>query len=142
MPDSIDRLNGFLRGEISAVETYNQVLEKTECSNERETLALCQVDHAKRVQILKNRIESLGGVPAENSGVWGAMARLLEAGAAAIGTKVALDMLEEGEDHGIETYRSQMYKLDPDNLSLVETQLLPSQEQTHRAIRDLRCAAA
>ncbi|HEY9684892.1 MAG TPA: DUF2383 domain-containing protein [Oculatellaceae cyanobacterium] len=141
MSDSIDRLNGFLRGEISAVETYNQVMEKSDCASLRETLAICQVDHAKRVQILKNRIEELGGVPAESSGIWGAVARLFEAGAAAFGVRAALDMLEEGEDHGIESYRSQMFKLEPDDLRLVETQLLPSQELTHRAIRDLKFAA-
>ena len=141
MTDSIDRLNGLLRGEISAVETYNQVMEKSDCDSMRETLELCQVDHAKRVQILKGRIEQLGGVPAEGSGVWGTMARLFEAGAAAFGLRAALDMLEEGEDHGIETYRTQMFKLDPDELRLVETQLLPSQEQTHRVIRDLKFAA-
>ena len=138
MADSIDRLNGFLRGEISAVETYNQVMDRAECDSMKKTLAICQVDHAKRVQLLKNRIEELGGVPAEDSGIWGAVARLLEGGAAVFGQKAAIDMLEEGEDHGIETYRSEMFKLDPENLRLVETQLLPAQEQTHRAIRDLK----
>ncbi len=141
MADAVDRLNGFLRGEISAVETYNQVMEKAECESMMKTLSLCQTDHAKRVQLLKKRIEELGGVPAEDSGVWGAIARLLEGGAAAFGQKAAIDMLEEGEDHGIESYRCEMFKLDPENLRLVETQLLPAQEQTHRAIRDLKHTA-
>ncbi|MFX5964688.1 hypothetical protein ABTE57_19190, partial [Acinetobacter baumannii] len=64
--------------------------------------------------------------------------RLLEGGATAFGEKVAIDMLEEGEDHGLDSYKNELPKLDQDDAQLVETQLLPAQEVTHRAIRDLK----
>jgi demethoxyubiquinone hydroxylase (CLK1/Coq7/Cat5 family) len=138
MTDSTERLNALLRGEISAVETYNQVLDRTESSALINTLLTCQNDHLQRVEILKSRIVQLGGTPTEASGIWGAFAKLIQGGAAVFGDKAAIDVLEEGEDHGLESYKNEMPKLDSEDLRLVETQLLPAQEQTHRVIRDLK----
>ncbi len=138
MADSLDRLNALLRGEISAVETYSQVIERAFSEKLKTSLLSCQIDHVKRVKLLKNRIVELGGVPAEDSGVWGAFAKMVEGGASVFGEKAAIDMLEEGEDHGLESYRNEMPKLDEADYRLVETQLLPAQEVTHRIIRDLK----
>jgi hypothetical protein len=138
MADSTDRLNALLRGEISAVETYSQVIERAFSEKLKTSLLNCQIDHVKRVKLLKNRIIELGGTPAEDSGMWGAFAKMVEGGASVFGEKAAIDILEEGEDHGLESYRTQMPKLDEADYMLVETQLLPAQEVTHRIIRDLK----
>jgi bacterioferritin (cytochrome b1) len=138
MADSLDRLNALLRGEISAVETYSQVIERAFSEELKTSLLNCQIDHVKRVKILKNRIIALGGTPSEDSGMWGAFAKMVEGGASVFGEKAAIDILEEGEDHGLESYRSEIPKLDEADCMLVETQLLPAQEVTHRIIRDLK----
>jgi demethoxyubiquinone hydroxylase (CLK1/Coq7/Cat5 family) len=138
MADSLDRLNALLRGEISAVETYSQVIERAFSEELKTSLLNCQIDHVKRVKILKNRIIALGGTPSEDSGIWGAFAKMVEGGASVFGEKAAIDILEEGEDHGLESYRSEIPKLDEADCMLVETQLLPAQEVTHRIIRDLK----
>ena len=138
MADSLDRLNALLRGEISAVETYSQVIERAFSEKLKASLLNCQIDHVQRVKLLKDRIIEHGGIPAEDSGVWGAFAKLMQGGASVFGVKAAIDILEEGEDHGLESYRNEMPRLDEADYMLVETQLLPAQEVTHRVIRDLK----
>lgn len=140
MAESHERLNALLRGEMSAVETYGQVIEKAETEKLKSALLECQIDHVKRVKLLKNRITELGGIPAEDSGAWGTFARLVEGSAAVFGERAAIDVLEEGEEHGLESYRNEMPKLDEADFRLVETQLLPAQEVTHRIVRDLKHA--
>jgi len=64
----IDQLNSFLRGEISAVETYRQALDKVNDTQARMQLEQCHVSHQQRVDLLRMRIVELGGEPAEGSG--------------------------------------------------------------------------
>jgi len=142
MTESIDRWNTLLRGEMSAVETYDQAIEKANGDKLMKTLSECRLDHARRVELLTNRILELGGEPSKDSGMWGKFANMLEKGAIAFGDRAAIDILEEGEDHGIEAYRHEMTTLDGELLQLVETQLMPAQEQTHRALRDLKHGTA
>ena len=67
-------LNSFLRGEISAVETYGQAIEKISDPFIRQQLEECQRSHQMRVDILREEIEDLGGQPSESSGAWGTLA--------------------------------------------------------------------
>ena len=121
---SVDALNTLLRGELSAVETYGQVLEKFGSDAPTE-LIKCQRSHDARTSKLRNRIAELGGVPASGSGTWGAFAKLFEGGAALFGRKSALAALEEGEDHGLADYREKVKDLDLESRHLVEVELLP-----------------
>ncbi len=136
--DSIKTLNSFLRGEISAVETYRQALETLTDFNARQNLETCRTSHQQRVELLRQRIMQLGGKPDESSGAWGAFAKAVERSAKAFGDKAAVAALEEGEDHGLRDYRQDVAKLDPDNRRFVEIELLPAQEQTHHALSALK----
>jgi demethoxyubiquinone hydroxylase (CLK1/Coq7/Cat5 family) len=131
-------LNGFLRGEISAVETYRQAIEKLGSSANRAQLEGCQSSHQQRVMKLRDQVARLGGEPATESGAWGAFARLVEGGAKAFGERAALAALEEGEDHGLKLYRNDLDKLDAMARVFVETDLLPAQEETHRSMSTLK----
>jgi hypothetical protein len=136
---SVDALNGFLRGEISAVETYRQAIEKLGSSSSSVgQLEDCRASHAQRVAKLRDQVASLGGEPADDSGAWGAFARLVEGGAKAFGERAAVAALEEGEDHGLKLYRGDLDKLDPASRTLVETELLPAQERTHQYMSTLK----
>jgi demethoxyubiquinone hydroxylase (CLK1/Coq7/Cat5 family) len=135
---SVDVLNGFLRGEISAVETYRQAMEKLNHSSARGELEACHRSHEERVAKLRQQIQRLGGEPSKDSGAWGAFTRLFEAGAKAFGEKAAIAALEEGEDHGLRLYRDDLKKLDPGSRQLVEMDLLPAQERTHRSLSTLK----
>jgi uncharacterized protein (TIGR02284 family) len=134
----VDSLNSLLRGEISAVETYRQAIEKIKNPSLLQVLQENLDSHQSRCEILRSRIVQLGGKAAEGSGPWGAFAKLIEGGAKLFGEKAAIAALEEGEDHGMRDYRDEINKLDVTSRSFVETQLLPAQERTHRAMSMLK----
>jgi demethoxyubiquinone hydroxylase (CLK1/Coq7/Cat5 family) len=135
---TVDTLNEFLRGEISAVETYRQAIEKLSASPNRSQLEECRRSHEQRIQRLKDQVRRLGGEPAEGSGAWGAFAKLVEGGAKVLGEGTAIAALEEGEDHGLKLYRGDLSGLDAPSRQLVESYLLAAQEQTHRSMSTLK----
>ena len=135
----VEQLNSFLRGEVSAVETYTQAIDKlSDEPSVRAKLAACRESHAQRAALLRAEIERRGGAPASGSGAWGSFAQLVEGGAKMFGRKAAIAALEEGEDHGRDDYRSDLAELSPDVRRLVETQLLPKQMQTHDVLSQLK----
>jgi uncharacterized protein (TIGR02284 family) len=134
MSRNIDQLNSFLRGEISAVETYRKALDKVRDPSVKSQLMECERSHESRVDVLKERIQQLGGSPAVSSGPWGAFSKVVTAGAAFAGDKAAIAALEEGEDHGLNDYQRDIDKLDPETRALVENDLLPAQKRTHDAL--------
>jgi demethoxyubiquinone hydroxylase (CLK1/Coq7/Cat5 family) len=139
--ESVDVINSFLRGEISAVETYRQALDKIEgVGSTRTTLEQCLQSHQQRVETLRTQVQRLGGSPSQGSGPWGTFAKLVEGGAKLFGEKAAIAALEEGEDHGRDDYRRDVTKLDGETRALVTTQIIPEQERTHRALSDLKRA--
>ena len=135
---SVDALNELLRGEFSAVETYRQAIEKLGSSAALGQLEDCRRSHEQRIAKLRDEVVRLGGEPAAGSGAWGAFARLFEGGAKAFGERAAVGALEEGEDHGLKLYRDDLQKLDTSSRQLVETDLLPAQEHTHRTMSTLK----
>lgn len=135
---SVDALNELLRGEISAVETYRQAMVKLNESGNRVQIQDCHLSHEQRVAKLRDQVRRAGGTPSEGSGAWGAFAKLIEGGAKVFGEKAAVAALEEGEDHGLKLYRDNLPKLDLAARQLVESELLPAQEQTHRAMSTLK----
>jgi hypothetical protein len=134
----VDVLNSFLRGEISAVETYRQALHKVQEPEKRGQLEECLRSHELRVEVLSRRITSLGGAPATGSGPWGTFAKLVQGGADALGENNAIRALEEGEDHGRDDYKREIDKLDGESRKIVEAQILPEQERTHRTMSVLK----
>lgn len=136
--DVLGKLNSFLRGEISAVETYKQALEKIKDPAIRSQLQTCEQDHEKRIELLRERITSLGGKPDQGSGAYGVWAKLLQGGGDLLGEKTALSALEQGEDHGLNDYRKDLEALDGDTRSWVESNILPKAEQTHGTMSTLK----
>lgn len=136
--DSTDQLNSFLRGEISAVETYRLALEKVTDPAITNNLRECMSSHQQRVSLLQARVRTLGGMPSTDSGPWGAFAKLITGGATVFGDKAAVGALEEGEDHGLKDYKTDITKLDPESRTLVEQQLLPAQQRSHQTMSTLK----
>ncbi|WP_394845006.1 PA2169 family four-helix-bundle protein [Pendulispora brunnea] len=135
---SVTQLNSFLRGEISAVETYRQALEHLKTTTHRQELVSCQQSHEQRAAILAEYIRQLGGTPAGSSGAWGAFTKLIEGGATALGEKAAITALEEGEDHGNRDYQSDLGNLDSTTRALIETRVLPLQRTSHATMSALK----
>lgn len=136
---SIEQLNSFLRGEISAVETYQMALEKVDdISTARDELLVNLKSHQDRVMMLQDAIEAAGGEPATGSGPWGAFAKVVEGGAKILGKKAAIAALEEGEDHGVKDYKIDVNDLEPEARMMLETKLRPAQQQTHDRLSALK----
>lgn len=139
---TVDVLNSFLRGEISAVETYRQAIEKVEQPNVKVQLQDCMQSHAQRVTILSDQIRTLGGAPSTSSGIWGTFAKVIEGGAKTFGERAAVAALEEGEDHGRNDYKRDISKLDTSARQLVESRIVPEQLRTHDKMSSLKKALA
>jgi len=130
-------LNRLIRGELSAVETYRQALDKMKDSPEAIELHALMVEHRSAVQRLREQVEHHGGNPANTSGTWGTWAKFIEGAAQLFGNAAALKALKEGEEHGIEEYEKFLAdeNVDQDCKNLVRTELLP-QSHSHIPILD------
>jgi uncharacterized protein (TIGR02284 family) len=129
----VANLNSLLRGEISAVETYDQAIGHLK--NERiDDLVANRDCHRKRVDLLSSNIRQHGGTPETTSGVWGSFTRMVERGASLISARTVTAALEEGEDRGLAQYRKPG-DLDPSSIQLIETVLMPRQLETHERMR-------
>jgi len=136
---NVEQLNSFLRGELSAVETYQMALDKVDhISTARDELLVNLKSHQDRVMILQEAIIAAGGKPANSSGPWGVFAKAVEGSAKILGEKAAIAALEEGEDHGVKDYKVDVKDLDPQARMLLETKLRPAQKQTHDRLSALK----
>jgi hypothetical protein len=140
--DDLTQLNSFLRGELSAVETYDQAIAKLgDDPAVSSKLENCRTSHQLRATLLREEIRRRGGEPSEGSGPWGTFAQLVEGGAKLFGKKAALAALEQGEDHGRDDYKAELEGLSPDLRRFVEAKLLPEQLRTHDALSGLARAS-
>jgi hypothetical protein len=138
---TIATLSSFLRGELAAVESYEQALRKLSGLGVAWQLKECQRSHLDRANKLRSRIRALGGNPDEVSPTSGAFARAPQGGARRLGSKAALSALEEGENHGVRKYLHDLGEegaLDPYARAFVERELLPEQQRTHDLLSMVR----
>ncbi|MGX2041429.1 DUF2383 domain-containing protein [Methylocaldum sp. MU1018] len=128
------KLNKLLRSEISAVETYQQALDKLRheaaLGEAQQISSICE-DHRDSASRLRTRIVEQGGKPSEDSGAWGSWSKMVMGGAKLLGDKVALSALRQGEESGIKDYEEALRDADipGDVRHLIQTTLLPRQQQ-------------
>lgn len=111
----VEALNNLLRGEISAVETYQQSLSKftqPEHSAQVNVLTRLRDEHERSVTTLRERVIAHGGTPVEGAGVWGVFANLVEGTAKLLGPQTSLAALKQGELFGQEQYEKALEKTD------------------------------
>src|SRR5438270_880449 len=96
--DSIKAMNSLLRGELSATETYQQALQKLGKSQAAEHLWRIHHEHREAANTLRQEVHRMGGKPDQDSGAWGAWAKLVEGAASLLGEAAALKALKEGEE--------------------------------------------
>jgi len=130
---NITIIEKLLKDELSATETYQQALEKLKADaelGESESLLPIYEDHKNAVGNLQAQISYLGGTPPENSGAWGAWAKIVLGGANLLGKESVLKALLEGEKSGAEDYRQALENTEllADLRSLIETKLLLAQQ--------------
>jgi bacterioferritin (cytochrome b1) len=142
MPNSdeaVRQLNSFLRGEISAAETYRMAIDKVvdadRASANVGVLRDMQEEHGRAAQALRDRIRELGGEPSDSSGAWGGFATMVQGTMNLFGDASALKSLKEGEEHGLKDYQEGVDDIDASSAQLVENQLIPAQ-QRHISLLD------
>jgi len=131
-----DTLNSLRRGELAAVETFQQALDKFGNEPMGIELRAIEADHRDAAEALGAHIAERGGSPAESSGVWGMWAKAIAGTAKLFGASAALKALKEGEEQGIEDYQSALEDqyLDAECRDLIRT-LLPK-TRAHVALLD------
>lgn len=128
------QLNSFLRGEISAAETYRMAIEKVSDSDSTNAANLgllreIQAEHGRAAQALRDRIRELGGEPSDSSGAWGTWAKTVQGTANLFGDASSLKSLKEGEEHGLKDYQEGLDDIDATSSDLVSNQLIPAQQR-------------
>jgi DNA-binding ferritin-like protein len=132
---SIEQLNSFLRGEISAAETYRMAIDRVG-EKDRATgtanlglLRDIQEEHGRAAQALRDRIRELGGDAVDSSGAWGAWAKVTQATGNLFGDASSLKVLKEGEEHGLKDYTRGTDDVDMISAQLIDNQLIPAQQR-------------
>ncbi len=138
MPNTCDTeaLNSLLRGELSAIETYDQAIEKITDPTVQAELRRIREEHSYASARLKERVIKYGAKASESSGIWGTFAAAVTGTAKVIGPGTTLTALKQGEEHGISEYDKTMTNDDVNSecKQMIQTQLLP---QCHRHVAEL-----
>ncbi|MCA2958646.1 MAG: DUF2383 domain-containing protein [Silvanigrellales bacterium] len=130
-------LNRLVRGEISAIETYEIVLKDSDLKNDevRVLLAHNVREHREARTALEKLVLKWRGKPEITSGAWGAFTETLTASANAMSTSWALGALMKGEEHGREEYLSMLEDMNSDSeLANLCREMLRAQERHTRRL--------
>ena len=130
----VPQLNSFLRGEISAAETYRMAIEKASGNAESSERSLgllreIQAEHGRAAQAIRDRVRELGGEPEDSSGAWGVWAKFAQGVGNLLGETASLKALKEGEEHGLKDYVAGVDSIDSSSGDLVQNQLIPAQQR-------------
>src|SRR5262245_59040829 len=99
-------LNRLLRGELSAVETYEQALHKCDGTPCAGTLRAILQQHRDSVATLREHVLHHGGDPSTSSGPWGTWTHVVTGAAKVLGTRTTFRALREGEEIGVKEYEA------------------------------------
>lgn len=102
----IEVCNEMLRGERSAVETYDMAIEKFSPDPAIAKLSHIRSEHAQSVADLERNVQEMGGVADQDSGAWGSFAKLVQGTANLFGDESAVASLKQGEEKGRSDYES------------------------------------
>ena len=131
--EAVRQMNSLLRGEISAAETYRNVLDKVAdgggdaSAHDAGLLRQIQEEHGRACQSLRDRIRELGGEASDSSGAWGVWAQAVQGTMSLFGgDKGGLKALKEGEEHGLKDYEEALDDVDASSAQLIQNQLIPA----------------
>ena len=103
-----DEMNKLLKSELSAIETYQQALEKKDTDPAHVTaidaLSRILADHRRAASRIEAEIRQKGGEPVHSSGAWGTWSTIVMGTAQLFGDKATLKALKEGEQSGLKEY--------------------------------------
>ena len=107
-----DALISQCRGEITAVDAYQRALKKFAGQPEEVTLQKLYDEHEDSVARLRKMIEDAGGKIPHETGVWGSVASAVHTLTAMVNDEVPLQVLQKGEQIGINGYEKALADLE------------------------------
>ncbi len=124
-------IDEILRGEISAVEAYEQVIEQLSEDPELFRLTEMKVDHENAVNYWKKESRDSGRIPESDSSLWGNVVEAFVGTSKIIGDEAALIALKKGEEHGLSNYRKMLNseKLKKAEKEKIENMFIPNQKK-------------
>ena len=129
---AIAALNGLLRGEISAAQTYRDVIEKmaAHAAAPVDVLGGMRAEHDRAAGLLRGRVVALGGEPSPDAGLWGKWEHVLQSALSLLGGDTGgVRAVHEAEEHGLSDYQSALNAVDDVSARLIQDQLMPAQER-------------
>lgn len=132
--EKADFFNKILRGELSAVEAYDRVIEKF--GNEKTQLENIRDEHKRNIETLELFVQRNAETPVADSGLWGALVKTIIGAANFIGNSTSVQALIEGEEHGLRQYRTALeYSLTMTERASIEDRIIPSLERHIATLR-------
>lgn len=133
------QVDDLIRGEMSAVKSYNQILKDLTDQQEKTKLEKIKADHEMAVTKLKSFATKEVKEDTKTTGAWGTFAQAWTGGAKLMGNKTALKALTQGEKHGINEYKEALKdkNVSPELKDLIRTQFIPKQEEHLKTINSL-----
>lgn len=126
---TLDTCNALLVGEIAAVETYNQVIEKFDPTSADLALERMRADHQANVFELHKFIADSHADPAAGTGgCWAGFEEALKEADALLGESPVLKNLQAGEELGISQYENALANAEVSEAAkaVIRRALLPS----------------
>jgi hypothetical protein len=105
VPGWVEDASRLLRGEIAAIEAYDQVIEKFRTDPAAKRLQSFRDEHDRAAKFWRDEILAKGMAPDEDSGPWGQVVFAVVAAAKLFGEASALQALKSGENHGLSEYK-------------------------------------
>jgi rubrerythrin len=131
------QMDDLIRGEMSAVKVYDQVLEKVKDPKEASRLNAIRKDHVNAVATLKRFASADVKEDTQTVGPWGTFTEAWTGAAKLMGNTAALKALTQGEEHGISEYKEALEdkNVSADVKKMIKSSLLPKTEEHIKSLK-------
>ena len=132
----IEELNTLLRGTYMGIRSFEHYIQKVDDEEMKKTFQSMQQDVKLNAQQIAERIQNLGGVPADDEGVSGSMHSFMHKVMLPDETnKIIKDALEGLDNYGVQ-YSEELVKgdLDPESKKIAEKVI----DTSRRQVEELR----
>ena len=126
-----DEIEEVIRGEISAAEAYEQVMESLKTDPEAQRLQSFHEDHLDAVDYWKEQSMKDNILDDDSSGIWGTAVKGFVGLSKLFGSTSALAALREGEEYGLKLYKDlvKSENLSEEQKEQISTHFIPLQEK-------------
>lgn len=134
----IQLLKSLHRNEIAATEAYVQLLERLDEGNASGKLTAIRNEHREHANELRKHVHEIGEQPDQNSDAWDVWTQAIRNDGQEFGKVLALQALQEGEQHTINTYKAALKEAIPEECKIViRSTFLPRSQEHLKTLEQL-----